>query len=368
MKLPKSSRALLYRAFSKVSEVARRRAPQTSGITVRQLSRSLKRGDVDPVYLVIGEEAFLRRKAIEALREIVGVEDDSSLAFQRIDGSVATMAEVLDAARSLPLFLPATDHPSHLVLVRSFDPGPAVDGELLAEYLDSPVEGTCLVFEAPKLDSRKAAAKLLSNHATRVNCHRIESAAEIRRWIENSADARGFSMAPEAIAYLLEMVGLELQQLNQELDKVELFATKGECMSSKDLERLLGRSRSYSVFELTDALVARQSDPAVQVLNRLLDDGEEPARLLAMVSWVIRQLITARDLAGRGCPERELLAQLGGRWNQRQLFIETAAECDLRIWEDLLVSCAESDVAVKMQRGPGSRGTLEGLCRRICGA
>ena len=147
-----------------------------------------------------------------------------------------------------------------------------------------------------------------------------------------------------------------------------MFAADRESMSANDLEKLLGRSRSHSVFELTDALVSRRAVSAVQVLNRLLDDGEEPVRLLAMVSWVVRQLITACDLSSRGCPERELLSQLGGRWNQRRVIAKAAAECDLGQLEELLVRCSESDVAVKTQRGPGSRGVLEGLCRRICAA
>ena len=348
--------------------MARRGASQSSGISFRQLARSLRRGGVDPVYLVVGEEVFLRNKAIEMLRGAVCGEDESNLAFHRIDGKFGKMAEFLDTARSLPLFLQATDRPCQLVVIRSFEPGTAAESELLADYLDSPVNTTCLVFETPTLDSRRASGKLLSKRATKINCQRIDSTAEVRRWIENSVNARDFSMTPGAIDYLLEMVGLELQQLSQELDKVKLFAADRESISANDLEKLLGRSRSHSVFELTDALVSRRAVSAVQVLNRLLDDGEEPVRLLAMVSWVVRQLITACDLSSRGCPERELLSQLGGRWNQRRVIAKAAAECDLGQLEELLVRCSESDVAVKTQRGPGSRGVLEGLCRRICAA
>ena len=348
--------------------MVRHGAPQSSGISFRQLNRSLKRGDIDPVYLVIGEEIFLRNKAIEALREAVCGDDESNLGFHKIDGNAGKMAEFLDAARSLPLFLQATDRACQLVLVRSFEPGTAADGELLAEYLDSPVGATCLAFEAPTLDSRRTTAKLLSKRATKINCHRIESTAGVRRWIESSTNARGYSIAPDAIDYLIEMVGFELQQLSQELDKLELFSTGHEPMSANDLEKLLGWSRTHSVFELTDALVEKKAVAAVQVLNRLLDDGEEPVRLLAMVSWVVRQLITACDLSVRGCPKRELLSQLGGRWNQRQVIAKAAAGSDLAHLEDLLVRCSESDVAVKIQRGPGSRGVLEGLCRRICAA
>jgi DNA polymerase-3 subunit delta len=162
------------------------------------------------------------------------------------------------------------------------------------------------------------------------------------------------------------MIGLDLQQLHQELDKVELFAAGGRRLVARDLEQLMGRSREHSVFELTDALVAGHRDAALQVLNRLLDDGEEPVKILAMVSWVIRQLIIARDLAARGCPERELLQQLGGRWDQRRRVLRKAERAEMTALEGLLVACSRSDATVKIQRGAGSRGALEGLCRRVC--
>lgn len=348
--------------------MARRKSSGSSGITPAQLNRALERGEIAPVYLITGGEEFLRRKAIEGILAAIAPDDEPDLAVERIDGAGARMADVLDAARSLPLFLQIADGPARVVLVSGFEGGDKDDGEMLAAYLADPVEATCLVLEAPALDKRRSAAKALATGAVTVQCDPPDNEADVRRWIENSAGARGFEISPEAIAYLLEMIGPDLQQLSQELDKAELFAAGGERLEARQLERLLGRSREHSVFELTDALVAGHTDVALRVLNRLLDDGEEPVRILAMVSWVIRQLIIARDLSGRGCPERELLRQLGGRWDQRRRVLQKAARTDPRSLDALLVRCARSDATVKMQRGAGSRGTLEQLCRGVCAA
>jgi DNA polymerase-3 subunit delta len=346
--------------------MARRTSKAAAGLTVPQLTRALERA-VDPVYLVVGAEAFLRHRAIEAIVTTVVGDGDRALAIERLDGATTPLAAILDAARSLPLFLAAAGRPLRVVHVSRFDPGTAEDAELLGAYLDDPVEETCLVLEAASLDARRAASKLLDARATRVSCAPPERESDVRRWIMGAAGERGLAIEPAAVTYLLEMVGLDLERLSQELDKASLLAAGGR-LDARHLESLLGRSREHSVFELTDALVDGRHDPALRVLNRLLDDGEEPVKILAMVSWVVRQLITAADLAARGCPERELLQQLGGRWNQRRLVLDRARRCDLDALEDLLVRCSRSDAAVKMQRGAGSRGTLEGLCRTICAA
>ena len=348
--------------------MARRPSSRSDGLTVAQLNRALASGQIAPVYLITGNEDFLRRKAIESIVAAVVSEDEPDMALERIDGASTPLPAILDTARSLPLFLAIADGPVRVVLVRDFDPGGAVEADLLEEYLAAPVESTCLVFDAPSLDARRKSAKLLTQHATKVACDPPRRESDVRRWIESSAQARSFEIEPQAVTYLLEMVGTDLQQLNQELDKVGLFAAGGGRLAAQDLESLLGRSREHSVFELTDALVEGKGNGALRVLNRLLDDGEEPTRILAMVSWVVRQLISARDLSDRGCPEKELLQQLGGRWDQRRRVLDRARGSDAFTLEDLLISCSRADAPVKMQRGAGSRGTLEGLCRRICAA
>ena len=349
--------------------MARRKTTRSKGVTLAQLNRTLDDGKINPVYLVVGAEDFLRRKAIEAIIAAVGADDTAGdMSVERLDGSAMELAEVLDAARSLPLFLSVTDGPARVVLVSPFDPGDASAGKLLEEYLASPVDATCLIFEAASVDNRRVGVKLLDAHATRVVCDPPGRKSDVRRWVESSTEARGFRFEPEAIAYLLEMVGTDLQRLSQEMDKVSLYAGESNTMGAGDLQALLGRSREHSVFELTDALADSRRDAALIVLNRLLDDGEEPVRILAMVSWIIRQLIIAQDLAARGCPERELLQQLGGRWDQRKQILGRARRCEADVLEALLLGCAQADAAVKTQRTAGGRGVLEGLCRRVCTA
>jgi len=129
--------------------VARRKPSRSKGITVQQLNRALERGDIAPVYLVTGDEAFLRRKAIEAIVKAVGGEERDELAIERLDAPVR-VPDIVDAARSLPLFLEVAEGPARVVLVSGFDPGDKTDGDLMDAYLDAPVDATCLVIDAPE--------------------------------------------------------------------------------------------------------------------------------------------------------------------------------------------------------------------------
>ena len=139
------------------------------------------------------------------------------------------------------------------------------------------------------------------------------------------------------------------------------------------LAGLTGRSREHTVFELTDALVAADAAAAVTLLNRLIDDGEEPLRLLPMIAWITRQLLIAHDLAAAAVPRKQILSSLGGRWNQRAAILERARRMGRRRLERALAACAEADLQVKRARDARAgadrlrpaRGHLEALCRQL---
>lgn len=347
----------------------------SKAITVAELSRRLESGPPPPVVVLLGEEGALRARAARDLREPFERGEEGG-AVERIDGAQTDLTEILDAARSLPLFAMMANGPAKLVHVKDFDRVEVPDARELEAYLGAPVAETVLLLEAAKMDKRKAVYKVLAKHALVVACDPLQREGDARRWIEATVRARGYEIERGAIVYLSEMTGTSLTRLEQELEKAMLYVGEAGRIRARDLEGLLGRSREHSVFELTDALVAGNAARAQELLNLLVDDGEEPLRLLAMIAWITRQLVIAADLAGRGTNRGEVLDRLAGRRNQRGQILDRARRSDGRALVDALASCADADLFVKRLRDsrPGAdklrpaRGRLEALCRQICAA
>jgi len=176
----------------------------------------------------------------------------------------------------------------------------------------------------------------------------------------------GFAISPDAVAYLMEMVGNNLQQLDMELQKLALYVGDQERVDANDLEALLQRSREHSVFELTDALVLGDAQRSIEMLNILYDDGASAFEILPMIAWIVRQMVVASDLVRQGLPEKEVGRQLRLRWDTKRAVMSRVRRSDLSDLQGLLVACAETDVPAKVRRGDAERGTLEALCRRVC--
>lgn len=351
-----------------------RRARTPPGVSLPDLRRAVGDGKIAAAYLLLGEEPALRRRALECIRGVFDEESGLPGTLVRLEGAKVSVAEILDEACSLPLFGLMADGPTRLVWVTDTERIEEPDVAALSTYLEDPAPATCLVFEAAKLDRRKALYKSIAKGAVEVDCEPPKSEADVAIWIEATLRNRGHEIEPDAVAYLLQMAGNRITVLEQELDKVMLYVGEGGTVRATDLEGLMGRSREHSVFELTDALVRGDREVALHLLNVLLDDGEAPIAVLAMIGWICRQLVIAGDLVASGCSRKEAMEGIAGRWQQRGKILDRARASGRETLMATLVSCAEADIFIKRMRDarPGvdrlrpARGKLEALCRQIC--
>ena len=353
-----------------------RRGQKSSGVSLPELRRAVGDGRIASAYLLLGDEAALRRRALECIRGAFDEESGIPGTVVQLEGAVVSVAEIVDEARSLPLFGLMADGPARLIWVTDVDRLETDDVATLATYLDDPGPATCLVFEVAKLDRRKALFKTMAKGAVVVDCEPPESEGDVVIWIEATLRNRGHGIEPDAVAYLLQMAGTRITVLEQELEKAMLYVGEGGTVRAVDLEGLMGRTREHSVFELTDALVRGDRDAALRLLNVLLDDGEAPIAVLAMIGWICRQLVIAGDLAASGCSRKEAMGGIAGRWQQRGEILDRARKSGREPLMRTLVGCAEADLFIKRMRDtrPGAdrlrpaRGRLEALCRQICAA
>ena len=352
------------------------RGKKAAGLSLPELRRGVGEGKVAPAYLLLGEEPALRRRALECIRAVFDEDAGIPGTVVQLDGARVSVVEVIDEARSLPLFGLMADGPARLVWVVDAGRLEGGDAAALAAYLEDPVPASCVVFEAGKLDKRKALYKAISKGAVVVDCAPPESERDVAIWIEATLRNRGHAIEPDAVAYLLQMAGTRITVLEQELEKAMLYVGEGGSVGAADVEGLMGRTREHSVFELTDALVRGDREAALHLLNILLDDGEAPIAVLAMIGWICRQLVVAADLAASGCSRKEAMEGIAGRWQQRGEILDRARASGREALVATLIGCADADLFIKRMRDtrPGvdrlrpARGRLEALCRQICAA
>ena len=110
---------------------------------------------------------------------------------------------------------------------------------------------------------------------------------------------------------LVDLIGSEMGQLDQELDKLAVYVGSGMAITASDVDKLVGSSRAENTWKIFDAIGAGQTGAALTILDRLFEQGEEPLRTLGAFSSQLRRLVTAARLNEQGQPLGQALERAG---------------------------------------------------------
>jgi DNA polymerase-3 subunit delta len=270
--------------------------------------KSLKKGRVEPFYLFYGPEEFRLEKTLDTVRNTLVPESFRDLNVEIFYADRKTSCgEIVHHARSLP-FLASL----RVVIVRrveNFSPGQL---EEFLPYLDNPSETTCLIFISSKTDFKKRFYKSIRDLGRSVYFSDL-SEREVGRWIHQTARELGLDMDRAACEYLQQIVGSRLRDLSIELEK--MYLRYGEAnVGVEEVRELTTHSRTYSIFELMDAVSLKDSAGSLTVVNRFLEEASEKdaaLRLMGMLNRQMRLLWQTKEILSGGGRESELSRALG---------------------------------------------------------
>jgi DNA polymerase-3 subunit delta len=238
-----------------------------------------------PFYVLTGEEAFLKRQVVAALRKIVlGVEDDG-FGLSTFNGDKATFAAIHNELSTLPFL-----GPRRLVVVDNADPFVTEERQKLEKYVGEPAATGVLVLDVKTWPATTKLAKLIPENCTIV-C-KTPTAQTLLSWCVAWCEAQyGKQLGQPAARLLVDLVGAEMGQLDQELNKLAVYVGDASRIETADVDQLVGDSRAEKTFQIFDLIGSGQTGKALTMLDRLLDQGEDPNRLLGAFSWQLRRLV-----------------------------------------------------------------------------
>ena len=144
------------------------------------------------------------------------------------------------------------------------------------------------MFVAGAIDKRSRMYKLLTKHATVVECGAIEDQADAERWVKNRIAAAGVEIEPAAARRLAERAGPDVKRLRGEVDRLLLYAMGQPRITLDDVREVAGRRRLQDDWAMTNAIEAGQGADALRQLALMLDAGAPPEKILGQLGWLVR--------------------------------------------------------------------------------
>lgn len=274
-------------------------------MTPAQLLARIRKGAVPPAVLLLGPEAYERRRIKDALTALYQTD-----AIAQHDLTELTLAEILDDARALSLF--ASERLIWIMNAEAALPRgraaaeeeaggeSAGDSGPIDAYMKDPTPGVVLVFEAIRFDfegddkRRQERVRKFYDAIPEIVELRRFSSHEARQEAEGLVRAAGFRMDDAALDLLVEALGADIARIKVEIDKLALFAG-GREVGVDDITALVPDARATNIFALVNALGRRDRTRAMEILDTLTKEGEYLPLALAFLSTQFRMALVARE-------------------------------------------------------------------------
>lgn len=309
---------------------------------MKKLAEEIKSGELKQVYILYGEEAYLRSQYKDKLKNaLLGEGDPMNLHY--FEGKDIKSGEVIDLAETMPFFA------ERRVIILENSGLFAHGGEELAEYLSAPAETAYFVFVEPTVDKRSKLYKTATAKGRAIE-FKAQDEAILKRWILGFLKKENKNITERDLELFLDKTGSDMANIRGELEKLLCYCMGRDVITAQDIEAVCTRQVSSQIFDMINAVADKNQKTAMTLYYDLLTLKEPPMRILFLITRQFNLLLQVKELKNKGLDANSIGEKVGLAGFIARKYVAQAAkfrEDDLR---RALTDCVESEEAVKTGR------------------
>lgn len=270
---------------------------------MQKINQDIKSASFRQMYLLYGEERYLKNQYTERLRKALAAENDTmNVSF--FDGKNVPVEQVIDLAETLPFFAER-----RVIFVRDsglFKSG----GEKLAEYLKACNPTTFFVFTESEVDKRSKLYKAVQAGGY-VSEFTEQDEATLKRWIGGILAKEGKKISENTAALFLSKTGTDMQNIQMELEKLISYCMDRDIITSEDVEAITTTRITNHIFDMVAAIAEKNPKRALELYYDLLALKEPPMRILFLIARQCNLLLRAKEMKAAGHGNGDIAKALG---------------------------------------------------------
>lgn len=308
---------------------------------MQRLIQDLKSGDFKKIYLLYGQEAYLRRQYKDKLKEaMIG---DDTMNFSYYEGKGFTVGEVIDQAETMPFFADR-----RLILIENsglFKSG----GEQMAEYLKAPAESVNFLFVETEIDKRSKLFKAVQSGGCAVE-FAMQDETTLKRWILQRVKKENKNISENTLNLLLEKTGTDMENIHKECEKLFCYCLDRDVITSQDVEAICTKRVTSHIFDMVEAIGNKNQKKALELYYELIALKEPPMRILFLVARQFNMLLQVKELVKSGYGNKAIGERIGLPGFIAGKYVSQAARFDKATIREALETCVSTEEAVKTGR------------------
>lgn len=309
---------------------------------MKSLNEDLKTGQLNRVYLLYGEEAYLKKQYKDKLKNAM-VSPDDNMNYAYYEGKGINVNEVIDLAETLPFFAER-----RLIVLEDTGFFKNASAEF-ADYIKDMPETTSIIFVETEVDKRGKLYKAVQAKGRAVELGRQDENTLIR-WVASNVKQEQKQISENTVRYFLAKVGTDMENIQKELEKLFCYTLDKDCIATEDVEEICTTQITNQIFDMVNAVADKKQRKALEFYNDLLALKEPPMRILALLTRQFKLLLEVKTMDKLGYGRKEIAEKVGinpfvvGKY---QAQAKAFSEKELR---QIMEDSVETDEAIKTGR------------------
>lgn len=312
----------------------------TNGKTgMKKLGEEIRTGQLKQVYLLCGDEAYLRRQYRDRVKDAL-MEGGDLMNLHCFEGKAIDSGEVIDLAQTMPFLA------QRRVLVIENSGFFKHGGEALAAYLAEPAPTAFFVFVETEIDKRSKLYKAATAKGRVIECKTPDEAV-LKRWVVELLSKEGYRITQRDLDFFLEKTGTDMENIRGEVEKLICYCMGRDVVTSQDISEICVRQIGSRIFDMVDAVADKKQRHAMELYYDLLTLKEPPMRILFLIARQFNLLLQVKGLKNKGYDVRGIGPRVGLADFIVRKYVTQAQKFKESELKQAVRDCVETEEAVK---------------------
>lgn len=265
---------------------------------MKSLNEDIKTGQFSQVYLLYGEENYLKRMYKNKLKEAMLPADDT-VNYSYYEGKGIAVTEIIDLAETMPFFADR-----RLILIENSGVFKSANADF-ADYIKDIPETTCFIFVEEEIDKRGKMFKEVKKKGRIVELS-MQDEQTLVRWVAGQVKKEGKSVTEATVRYLITKVGKNMEGLQNELEKLFAYTLDRSVLEVSDVDAVCTTEITNQIFDMVNAVAEKRQRQALDYYYDLLALKEPPMRILFLMTRQFRILLEVKELMQKGYGRKDI--------------------------------------------------------------
>lgn len=308
-------------------------------IKMKRLIEEIKTGQLKQVYLLYGEESYLRRQYRDKLKSAI-ISNEDTMNYNYFVGKNIAVGEVIDLGETMPFFA------DRRLIVLENSGFFKASNEQMTNYMTGVSESTSIVFVEAEVDKRSKLFKFMQRAGTAVEFP-VQGEDTLKRWIVGLLKKENKNITEKTMMHLLGKTGTDMENIKAELEKLICYCLDQDVITQKAVDEICSTRISNHIFDMVNAMAEKRQKEAMRLYYDLLALKEPPMRILFLIARQFNILLQVKELCTKGYDNKVIGTKIGLPSFIAGKYVTQASKFKSKDLQDAVTACIHAEESVK---------------------